>query len=348
MINRVTKLREKLKDNEGVLISSKPNIFYYSGFTSADAMLYISAEKAAILTDSRYTVQAKLEAPDFEAVINNAKEYLTEITETRIYTEDGYLTAEKKEKLQQVLGEKELINGQTMISELRYIKDAEEISRIKAAEELGDAAFSHILEYIKPGMKENEVALELEFFMRKQGASRLSFTTICASGERSAMPHGTASDKIIKRGELFTMDFGCVLDGYCSDMTRTVIIGKPACEKQVEIYNTVLSAQLAALEALMPGLPCSEADRIARDYIKNAGYGECFGHSLGHSLGIEIHENPNLSEKSKDILTPGHVVTVEPGIYIEAFGGVRIEDVAAITETGYINLTTSHKELIIL
>ena len=348
MTNRVEKLQKKLNTGEGVLISSKANIFYYSGFTSEDGMLYISKEKAVLLTDSRYTLQAKLEAPDFEAVINKTKEYLKEITEDRIYIEESYLTVKMKEQLEKDLSGKEFLNGQSMISELRYIKDEEEIKRIKAAEDLGCLAFSHILKYLKCGAIEADIALELEFFMKKNGASALSFDTICASGVRSAMPHGTASDKEIKAGELVTLDFGCVLDGYCSDMTRTVIVGNPSDERQVEIYNTVLNAQKAALDILASGLPCAEADKAARDLIKNAGYGECFGHSLGHSLGIEIHESPNLSEKSKDILKPGNVVTVEPGIYIEGFGGVRIEDVAVITENGYINLTTSEKELIIL
>ena len=348
MTNRVEKLRKKLKSGEGVLISSKANIFYYSGFTSEDGMLYISKEKAALLTDSRYTVQAKLEAPDFEGVINKTKEFLKEIPESKIYIEENYLTVQKKEMLEANLPGKELANSQSMISEPRKIKDEIEIGKIKAAEELGCLAFSHILGFLKPGVKEKDIALELEFFMRKNGASALSFDTICASGVRSSMPHGTASDKEIKSGELVTLDFGCILDGYCSDMTRTVVVGKPSDDKQIEIYNTVLNAQKAALDILKAGLPCAEADKAARDLIKNAGYGDCFGHSLGHSLGIEIHESPNLSEKSKDILKPGNVVTVEPGIYIEGFGGVRIEDVAVITENGYINLTTSEKELIIL
>ncbi len=348
MANRVEKLREKLHPGEGVLISSKANIFYYSGFTSEDAMLYISKEKSALLTDSRYTVQAKIEAPDFEPIINKTKDYLKEITDEKIYIEENYLTVQKKEMLENNLEGKELLNGQTLISELRQIKDDEEIKRIQAAEDLGCIAFSHILGFLKPGVKEKDIALELEFFMRKNGASRLSFDTICASGVRSAMPHGTASDKEIKAGELVTLDFGCVLDGYCSDMTRTVIVGNPSDERQVEIYNTVLNAQKAALDILASGLPCAEADKAARELIKNAGYGKCFGHSQEHSLGIEIHESPNLSEKSKDILESGNVVTVEPGIYIEEFGGVRIEDVALITENGYVNLTTSEKELIIL
>lgn len=348
MTNRVEKLRKKLNADEGVLISSKANIFYYSGFTSEDAMLYISKEKATLLTDSRYTVQAKLEAVDFEPVINKTKEFIKEIKEERIYIEESYLTVKIKDQLQKLLPGKEILSGQEMISGLRQIKDEEEIRRIKAAEDLGCLALSHILKLLKPGVKERDIALELEIFMKKNGASALSFDTICASGIRSAMPHGTATDKEIKKGEFVTLDFGCVLDGYCSDMTRTIITGGVSDSRQAEIYDIVLKAQLRALEIIKADLPCSEADKAARDIIREAGYGECFGHSLGHSLGIEIHENPNLSEKSKDVLKEGNVVTVEPGIYIEGLGGVRIEDVAVITENGYINLTTAPKELIIL
>jgi len=175
--------------------------------------------------------------------------------------------------------------------------------------------------------------------MRKKGAEGLSFETIVASGVRGAMPHGTASEKIIKSGEMVTIDFGCVLDGYCSDMTRTVAIGTPD-SRMKEIYDVVQSAQTAAIAGIRAGVKCSDADKIARDIIKDAGYGENFGHSLGHSVGIEIHESPNLSPKSKDTLAPGNVVTVEPGIYIENLGGVRIEDVVAVTADGVAILST--------
>jgi len=229
----------------------------------------------------------------------------------------------------------------------RRIKDKEEIRKIAQAEELGDRAFSYILDFIKAGKSEKEVAVELEFFMRRNGASKLSFDTICASGVRSAMPHGVASDKIIEKGDFVTLDFGCVLDGYCSDMTRTVVVGK-ATQRQKEIYEIVLKAQKSALDIVKAGILCKTADKVARDIIDNAGYKDNFGHGTGHSVGIEIHELPSLSPKSEDILEVGNVVSVEPGIYIEDFGGVRIEDLVQIMPDGIENLTKSKKNLLII
>ena len=236
---------------------------------------------------------------------------------------------------------------QEKINAPRRNKDADEIKKITDAERLGDEAFSYVLNKIKAGVTEKEIAFELEFFMRKHGAAGLSFETISASGKRGAMPHGVASDKVIENGDLLTLDFGCVLDGYCSDVTRTVAIGNVS-DWQKEIYDVVLKAQKSALAELAAGKKCSEADAVARDIIKSAGYGANFGHSLGHSVGIEIHESPNLSPKSTDTVENGNVLTVEPGIYIDGMGGVRIEDVAAIVDGKAINITHSPKELIIL
>lgn len=341
-------LQKKLKDKEAFLISGKANIYYYSGFTSEDAALYISKEHKAIITDSRYTVQAAEQAKDFEAYIGTVTNFLENADEETIYFEEKYLSAAEYIALKNHFSGKKTFSGeQSDISEPRKVKSDEEIKKIAAAEALGDKAFEHILSFIKPGAREVDLALEMEFFMRKNGAQSLSFETICASGIRGSMPHGTASDKKIESGDFVTLDFGCVLDGYCSDMTRTVAVGS-ADKRLSEIYNTVLKAQKAAIEKIKAGEACSSMDAIARDIIKEAGFGEYFGHSLGHSVGLEIHENPNLSPRSKDTLKAGNVVTVEPGIYIPSLGGVRIEDVVAVTENGCINLTHSPKELIIL
>ena len=345
MDKRIEKLVSTVAHGQGVLINSKANIFYYSGFTSEDCLLYISDSRRALLTDSRYTLQAKEETSGFEIISDNISDYLKSADEQCILFEEDYLTVGEKQRLCKKLDTKEFVPFQESISKPRYIKDSGEIKKINAAEALGDAAFEHILKVIKPGISEKDVALELEYFMKKNGASALSFDTICASGVRSSMPHAAASDKIIKSGEFITLDFGCVLEGYCSDMTRTVVVGK-ATAAQREIYNLVLKAQKSAIDVLMPALPCAAADKAARDIIDSGGYGKNFGHSLGHSVGIEIHESPNLSPKSKDILSAGNVVTVEPGIYIENFGGVRIEDLVVITETGTENLTRSPKELL--
>lgn len=340
-------IAEKLCDEEAVLISGKANIYYYSKFTSEDAYLYITKNQRFIITDSRYTLQASEQAQGFEVCIISLEKFLENTKETKIYYEENYITAASLCKLSEMLKGRELVFGQSIISAPRQCKSEEEIKKIEKAEELGDRAFEHILPMIKPGVTEKSVALELEFFMRNNGASALSFETICASGKRGAMPHGVAADKKIEKGDFVTLDFGCVLGGYCSDMTRTVSVGKP--NKQLEeIYNIVLEAQKAAIDSIKSGVDCKDADFIARNIIDKAGYGKYFGHSLGHSVGIEIHENPNLSPKSSDCLKVGNVVTVEPGIYIPELGGVRIEDVVAITECGCINLTKSPKDLIIV
>lgn len=345
MKDRIHNLLMQSADKDGYLITGKANIFYYSGFTSEDAVLFISKNRRVLLTDSRYTVQAKEQAKDFE--ITGDKEILKSVTEKIIGFEEEYVTVGEKKRLDSLLEGKQLAPAQKEISLPRQVKSPAEIEKIAQAESLGDAAFSYILDFIKPGITEKEIALKLEYFMRKNGACGLSFETIAASGARGAMPHGTATEKTIKKGELLTLDFGCVLDGYCSDMTRTVAVGAPD-SRLAEIYNVVLTAQLEAIKNIRSGIKCSDADKNARDIIKQVGYGEHFGHSLGHSVGIEIHENPNLSPKSQDILKVGNVVTVEPGIYIENVGGVRIEDVVAVEEDGCRNLTASDKKLIIV
>lgn len=340
-------LRKMLADNEAVYVTSYPNIFYYSGFTSENAVLLITKTGQILFTDSRYTVQAKQQAPDFEIldIITERDKTVRECGASILCFEEDNVTVRQFSALQKYGIKLKPFSESLRIP--RRIKDDNELKRISEAERLGDEAFSYIIDKIKPGRTEREIAAELEYFMRKNGAQSTSFETICASGIRSAMPHGTASGKMIETGDFVTLDFGCVLDGYCSDMTRTVIV-KEASVRQREIYNVVLKAQENALNALRAGLPCADGDRAAREVIENAGYGKYFGHSTGHSVGIEIHETPALSPKSKDILAVGNTVTVEPGIYIEDFGGVRIEDLAAVTDSGAVNFTHSDKSLIIV
>lgn len=343
---RITNLFKNIDENYGVIINSRANIFYYSGFTSEDAVLLITKDKRFLFTDSRYTYQAHIQAPDFE--VRNISEGIKKVTDgimidALCFEEDSVSVAEFASL--QKLGKK-LIPSSKAISKPRHIKDAEEINRIKNAEELASCAFDALMEKISVGMTELDVALFLEFYMRKNGALAVSFPTIVASGVRSCMPHGEASDKMIESGDFVTIDFGCILDGYCSDMTRTVVMGN-ASSKQKEIYNIVLEAQTKAIESIKVGMRCSEVDAVARNIIKEYGYGDNFGHSLGHSLGIEIHESPNYSPKSEDICRAGNVITVEPGIYIDGFGGVRIEDVVVIGETVQ-NLTKSCKDFTII
>jgi len=345
-MTRCDKLRAILKDNEGVVLSGYPNIFYYTGFTSEDAIVFITHQRQILVTDSRYTVQAKLEAPDFE--IRDISEGVAKIAagldceilgfEENVVTVSGLASFQK-------FGKK-LVPMNDVISGLRRVKDEREIKKIAAAEALGDKAFADLISNFRYGMTEREIALELEFYMRKNGASGTSFETIVASGKRSSMPHGVATDKVIGIGEFVTIDFGCRLDGYCSDMTRTILVGK-CSDRQREIYETVLKAQTEAISAIKPGVRCRDIDAVARNIIKEAGFGDNFGHSLGHSVGIEIHEKPNFAPKSEDVVEIGNVITVEPGIYIEGFGGVRIEDLIAVGENN-INLTKTSKELTIL
>jgi Xaa-Pro aminopeptidase len=216
---------------------------------------------------------------------------------------------------------------------------------IKKAEAIGDAAFSEILPYIKPGTTELEVAARLEFIMKMKGVQNLSFPSIVASGINSSMPHAVPSQKKIETGDFVTLDFGCTCEGYCSDMTRTVVVGK-ASDKHKEVYQLVLEAQMAALDFIKAGYQGKEIDKVARDIIYKAGYEGCFGHGLGHSVGLNVHENPRLSPMEEEIIQEGMTETVEPGIYIKGFGGVRIEDLVVVTGTGCENFTHSPKNLI--
>ncbi len=345
-MNRTDKLRSYLADNEGVILSGYANIFYYSGFTSEDALVFITKTRQILVTDSRYTIQARVEAKDFEIRdISEGVEKIASMLDVDVLGfEEGTVTVKELARYQKF--GKKLVPMQDKISGLRRVKDKYEIEKIRQAEALGDAAFSYFLENFEGGMTERDVALMLEFYMRSHGASRTSFETIVASGMRSSMPHGVATDKVIGIGELVTLDFGCVLDGYCSDMTRTVLIGK-CSERQREVYEIVLAAQKAAIATIEPGKKCSEIDGVARKIIADSGYGSNFGHSLGHSVGIEIHERPVFAPKTDEIIEVGNVITVEPGIYIEGWGGVRIEDVIAVGESA-CNLTKSCKDLTII
>ncbi len=345
-MNRTDKLRESLADNEGVILSGYANIFYYSGFTSEDALIFITKTRQILVTDSRYTIQARVEAKDFEIrdISEGVEKIASMLDVDTLGFEEGTVTVKELARFKKF--GKSLVPMQDKISGFRRIKDKYEIEKIRQAEALGDEAFSYFLENFEGGMTERDVALMLEFYMRARGASRTSFETIVASGMRSSMPHGVATDKVIGIGEFVTLDFGCVLDGYCSDMTRTVLVGK-CSERQREVYDIVLAAQKAAIAAIQPGKKCSEIDGVARKIITDSGYGSNFGHSLGHSIGIEIHERPVFAPKTDEVIEVGNVITVEPGIYIEGWGGVRIEDVVAIGETAS-NLTKSCKDLTII
>lgn len=344
----------KEKMIEAVLVSDGYNMRYLSGFRGATGYLYITSKRRVLITDARYTTQAKEEAPDFEVVeISNQKGYSAFIGEMTREDKINVIGFENYHMIYaDVMGLKDACSEELhwegirdSLNRLRIVKNEQELSYMEKAQSIADGAFSHIIEILKPGMTELQVAAELEFYMKSHGASGTSFDTIAASGIHSAMPHAMPSSKAIESGDFLTMDFGCIYEGYCSDMTRTVVIGK-ASGKQKEIYQIVLEAQLAALDVIKAGMKGSEVDKVARDVIEKAGYGEYFGHGLGHSVGLYIHEEPRLSPKCGEVLKENVIQTVEPGIYIPEFGGVRIEDIVIVKENGCQNMTHSTKELL--
>lgn len=351
---KLEKLRVALEKQgvDALLITNGYNRHYMTGFTGTAGVAIVSKNDAVFITDFRYTEQAASQIKDFRIVKHEKtllEEVAAEVSKMGIQSlgfEKDDLTYSSFELYKQAV-KVDLVPLSGLVEKIRLIKTDEEISIIKAACRIADEAYEHIVTYIKPGMTELEVSNELEFFMRKRGATSSSFDTIVASGVRSALPHGVASDKVIEEGDFVTLDFGAVHNGYISDTTRTVAVGEPS-EQLKEIYQVVLDSQLLALEKVKPGMTGKEADAIARDYIASKGYGEAFGHSLGHGIGLEVHEGPGLSYRSDIVLEPGMVITIEPGIYLPNIGGVRIEDDALVTENGLEKLTHSTKELLIL
>ena len=352
-MSRLTKLREKMQEEnlDGFIIASPENRRYMSGFTGTSAMLVILLKKAYLLTDFRYITQATSQAPDFEVVDTGADFYQSakELTQgaKRIGFEEDYTTYAMYLKLKDAVAHAELLEKANLLTGLRSVKEPEELDTIRQAVKIADDAYAHILKFVDFGQTEQEISLELEFNMRRAGASGGSFDFIVASGWRGSMPHGVASSKTLQRGELLTLDFGAIYQGYCSDITRTFALGEPD-EKQREIYEIVLQANKAAIAAIKPGLKGKEVDAVARQIIEEAGYGNYFGHGLGHSVGLAIHESPRFSLREEQMIEPGMVITVEPGIYLPDWGGVRIEDMIVVTENGCEVLTQAPKEFIII
>lgn len=352
---RVAKLREKMqaKGLQAMLVASPVNRRYLTGFTGSAGYVLITQTQSYLLTDFRYMTQAPQQAAGYQVVehgskvTDTVKELLGSEGITALGFEQEHVTYAVFSAYTEQLKPVSLVPVSGMIEELRMYKDSEELKAMQRAADLADATFSHVLSIVETGKTEREIDLQMEMFMRKGGATGSSFDTIVASGERSALPHGVASDRVIQGNEFITFDFGALLDGYCSDLTRTIALGTPD-PKLKEIYDIVLEAQLHALDGIKPGMTGREADALARDVITKYGYGEYFGHSTGHGLGMEVHESPRLSKLSDDVLKPGMVVTVEPGIYLPGLGGVRIEDDIVITETGIHILTSSSKEYTVL
>lgn len=348
MENRLNSLRKYMrKENvEAMLVSSFANIYYYSNFSSEDGLLLITSNEAYLLTDSRYTVQANEECSLFKVITitrsysDSLKELLSDKAITRMGFEED-LAFNRYNAFKDKLGfEFVALN----IEHLKVVKDSNEIKRIKKACSIADKCYSHILKFVKVGMKEREVRNEMLRYMLELGASKESFDIIVASGKRGAMPHGVASNKRIKDGDFVTLDFGCVNDFYCSDITRTFVVGTPK-KAMFEIYEIVKEAQLKGLEVIKPGIKAKEVDFACRNFIEKMGYGEYFTHSTGHGLGILVHDSLAISPRSETVLKEGMVFTVEPGIYVEGLGGVRIEDDVVVTKDGCEILTKSSKRL---
>ena len=337
------------------IICGDENRRYFLDFGSSAGTIFVTREKAFFIIDFRYIEAAKKIVKGVEIILQDKlddqlKDLVAQNGIKTVGVENDYLSISRMQELKSTVSPAQLELGNEFndaILALRRIKDAGEVRRIREAQRLTDETFTYILDRIQAGRTEKEVALDMEYFMRKHGADAVSFDFIVVAGKKSSMPHGVPGNNIIRKGDFVTMDFGALVDGYHSDMTRTVAVGE-ASEKQRQVYNTVLEAQLKALGAIKAGIPCFDIDKVARDIIYGAGYEGKFGHGLGHSVGIEIHEEPRFSMISKDIAEAGIVMTVEPGIYLEDEFGVRIEDMGQVTETGFDNFTASRKDLIIL
>lgn len=336
---------------DGILVFNPANRRYLSGFTGSTGYVVLTSSEQFFLCDFRYKEQARLECPDFDLVsIRGTQDLFTHLNErglVRLAVEQDFMTLNFATELAD--------HGITVaagvdgdLQELRRIKEAQELKSIRRACEITDQAFEYILGEIKPGITEAEIDFKLQTFMRHfPEVEKMAEKFIVASGPRGSMPHGIASARPIQKGEFITMDFGCNVGGYWSDVTRTVCLGK-ADSKQREIYQIVLAAQEEALRVVKPGLTGRDVDSAARAVIEAAGYGQYFGHGLGHSFGLDIHESPRFAQNTEGdlILQAGMVMTVEPGIYLPGWGGVRIEDDIIITVDGHINLTGASKELI--
>ncbi len=356
MADKIRNLTIKMpEDLDAVIITSSVNRLYFTGLKSSAGTLLITKEKAYFIIDFRYIELAKRTIKNAEVILQEKLgEQLCVLVKKhqikKIGVESGFMTIADYIAMSGMLG-KDILSFDNrindMIIEMRRYKSPEELKLMQAAQDIADRTFTHMLDFIKEGVTEKEISSEISRTNYLGGASGNSFETIVASGVNSSMPHAVPSDKKVQSGDFVTMDFGAVVEGYCSDMTRTVAVGQVRDEQRF-VYDTVLKAQNAAFAVIAPGVPCRTVDAAARDLINAAGFQGCFGHGLGHSLGIEIHEEPRFNTVDPLSCAPGMLMSVEPGIYLEGRFGCRIEDVVTITGGGFVNLARSPKELIIL
>lgn len=344
---------QKEKEIDGLLVTSILNVRYVSGFSGTTGLALIIGDKKYFITDFRYVAQGEKEVTKngFEVICENISplkkvgELLKEKNVKKLGIENQNVTLDQFENFKKNFSDCEYVNLDNIFLKEREIKSEEEIEVIRESIKIAEKALELTIPKIKVGVKEKDIAAELEYQMKKLGADKPSFDIIVASNDRSALPHGVASDKEIEEGFL-TIDYGCFYKGYASDITRTFYVGQNPSKKHLEIYNIVKTANEMAIKAIKPGVTTHELDSVARDYINSKGYGDKFGHGLGHGFGLQIHEYPGVSFKAEEkVLKEGMVITIEPGIYIDGFGGVRIEDDILITSKGYEVLTKIMKDI---
>ena len=355
---KMKKLSVKLSNNRvGALITSETNIRYLTDFANSEGTLFITRERSYLLVDFRYGEAAQKQVTNCEVIVyDNYSESLKEIAKKHgideVLIEISQVTVKSESSLKKIFADVgcKIVSDDTLdrlISNLKIIKSSDEIAKIQKAQQITEEAYLELLNIVKPGVTEAQLALELEFLMRKKGAEGVSFDLITITGKKTSMPHGVPGNEVVRRGDFVTFDIGAIYDGYHSDMTRTVAVGEVS-DFQREIYNIVLEAQLTAISKVKAGVKASDVDKAARDIIKDRGYGDYFKHSTGHGVGLDIHEQPFVSPKSPSILSAGMIITVEPGIYLPDRFGVRIEDMGAVTKDGYNNFATLPKDLIIV
>ena len=356
-INRINNLRKMMCDKNisAVYVSSAENVFYLSGFTGfGDGRLLITKESAWIITDSRYTLQTAQQCPDYKLIsgscenVGALESVLTSENISVVGFENEIISYRDFESLKSTYGSMEFIGIGNFFTQTRDVKDAIEFGFVSRACEIACKSLEEVLPLIKPGACEFDIATELEYRMKRNGATDRAFETIVASGARSALPHGAASMKKIETGDAVTIDFGCKYNNYCSDMTRTFFVGKP-CDEMAKIYNVVYDAQIAALAGYKEGITGKELDDISREIIRKAGYCECFGHSLGHGVGIEVHEGATIGPRNENVIKNNTIFSIEPGIYVENLGGVRIEDLVFAKSDSLVNFTDGfEKKMLVL
>lgn len=347
MNNRVKNLITAMTANgiDVLFITDEKNMHYYTGFYQGEGYAVISKDRLVVVTDSRYTEYASKVCIGFDVVNISAHKPSDFVSDTDICGfEDMSISYRRYAEFKKEIKNLKPIGNMT--DKPRQIKDSDEIELIKKAAKIADSAFTYICSYISPGITEKQIAAEIDSFMKKNGADGIAFPTIAASGVRASMPHAIPTDEKVKRGDFIVLDYGCTVGGYCSDMTRTVAVGSVSDEKK-EIYEHVLTAQLKAILSLRPGVSGASVDKVARDYL-DSFYKGAFSHALGHSVGLYIHEAPNLSPRNNEILLPGTVITVEPGVYLEGNTGVRIEDLTLVTDNGCEIFSRSTKEMVVL